>query len=398
MRTVVILAIILLIMFAGNSFYSRSVAQHKLNDAVSLIPADPLGSYRTIKEVLDYNRMVALGKIGDVEAEYLKELERKVVVALSATKPDPEIYPETDAAIAALGQFSQQTGIKVKEARVRIVKAARDSVTALKDKGRLRAWDNMIAMFQSLSGDPDLMGLVFEGNFQKWFDEIKAVPRRPFGVRDALNDAVRDASIALDDIKLHAAETGEPPVATAPAELTDNQLIAAEKHFGQGQGEIINFQNQFAETDKTPAELCGIQAKLAYDKAAIKLAHFQDRKETINKTGSDYLTEFLIRSDTSEVPSASEMVSSWSQNARSGFQESRAIFLKTTGMDESMQKAYCALSLWSEGTLNSVFAPNANEPLHAQALQGTETLSAPAAKVIKTMQENPRVLLITELP
>ena len=397
MRFTTICFLILIVLFVGHSLYDRTMTDRKLAQAIGMLPGDPMGSYHVMKDALDYNRFIALGKVGDAEEKYLRALEQKMVGELKDTVPPPEAYQQAERTLNALNELSKQTGVDVKKARVAVVQAARDSVPTLKEKGSLNAWDNMIIFFRTISANTPLIAESLP-NFKTWYEELTAVPRPPFGLRDATRQASQLMTQALAQIKLPVSTNPEIAVAAAPPALGDEQLITADKAFQQAQNAITNYQNLFGET-KTPTELNGLRAKIFYNMAAIKLAHFQDHKDSLPRTGSDYIAEFLIRSDTSYVPTASEMVSQWQLESQREFDEAKKYFDQATTLDESMRKAYAALSIWASGTVQVVFAHAGLSPeIQTRALDAAAGVTGPAATMIQTMKTTPRALLIVQIP
>lgn len=402
MRIIVVCLILLTALFIGHSAYDRVVAERRLNQAIGSLPMNPLDGYRTMKEVLGYNRLVAMGKIGDVEQRFLQAMEKEITGTLTQKPAPADIYPAVEQAMAALEALNKQTHANVSKTRVAILKAARESVEPLKEKGTLKAWDNMTAMFQSVSGNMSLIAEAFGGSatddFSKWFDEVKATPRRPIGLRDAETGATQASIEALSKLKMSAAGKDEKPVAPAPAKLDDESLIAAEKGFAAGLGALENFMGLFAENEM-PAELCALRAKITYNRAAIKLAHFQDRQNTILRTGSEYMAEFLVRSDTSVIPSASEMVAAWEQSAQADFRSTQRYLTQASTLDDAMKRAYTALAIWAEGDLWWTLNQRNPGQDRARALQAAQGVTGNAgAQVIQAMRTSPRALLIVDFP
>lgn len=402
MRIVIICLLLLTALFIGHSAYDRVVAERRLDQAINALPMNPLDSYNTMKEVLGYNRLVAMGKIGDVERRYLQAMQKKITDALAMTPPPAEIYPAVEQAVAALESLHKQTQADVRPVRVAILKAARQSVEPLKEKGTLKAWDNMMAMFQSVSGNTSIIAETFGSSgldeYGKWLDGVKATPRRPIGLRDAVKGATESSIEALSALKLNMTDKAEKPVAAAPAKLDDESLIKAEKSFVAALGALENFMGLFAENEM-PAELCALRAKITYNRAAIKLAHFQDRQNTILRTGSEYMAEFLVRSDTSIIPSASEMVAAWEQSAQADFQSSQRYLAQASDLDPGMKRAYTALAIWAEGDLWLTLNSANPAQFRARALQAAQGVTGgAAAAVIQAMRQSPRALLIVDFP
>lgn len=396
MRTIVFCVILLILLFAGHCAYDRITADRKLNQAVVQLPYNPLEAYRLIKEVLDYSSFVSLGKVGDVEQKFLGAVQKRAVEALSSPAPSPDIYPATEQSLGMLTEFSRQTGTNTTNLKNTLLKAARDSVPALREKGSLKAWDNMVAMFQNFSSTNVNMNAAFD-DFGKWFDETKAVARRPFGLRDALNDSSEAFTRALEDLKVSTTSDKDHPLVAAPASLTDDQLIKAMKDFFQAQQAIDNFQSLFGET-KIPTELRAMHAKIAFNQGAIKLAHFQDRKATIMQTGSDFMVEFQVRSDTSYVPTASEMVSKWQEVAASDFRIAQESFPQAASIDEPMRHALAAAAIWSEGNVWTAIMGGNSFEARSRATQMARGLSGPAGEVVHMFQSTPRAVLIVCVP
>lgn len=396
MRTIIICLLVLAILFLGHAMYDRTVADRRLAKAVEQLPGDPMGSYQTIKEPLGYNRLVAMGKIGDVQAAWLKALELKVTGEFSRQPPAANAYPQAEQALAALDEMHATFGVNVDKLKLAIIQAARDSVPALKEKGSLKGWDNMISMFQNLSGNSSQLTGVFE-NFNKWFEEAKAVPRRPFGVRDAISEASQAAGNALEALGLDLSAQAGKPVAPAPANATDRQFINAEKALGSAQDALKNFMTTFGENE-TPQELAALRAKIAYNMGAIKLAYFQDHRANVKQAGGDYLVEFLVRTDTDTVPSPNEMVDQWQGLAQREFEEAMKYFTAST-LEGPMKQAYSALALWSNGQLATVFSNTPPPPaVQAQVAQMSAGLTGKAGEIIQALRSTPRALLIVEVP
>lgn len=396
MRLIAVCIFILICLFAGHCAYDRITADRKLNQALHLLPLSPVEAYRTIKEVLDYSHFVSLGKVGEVERKFLDAVQRDYEGGLGSPQPMAEIFPATEQAIGMLNDFTRQTGTSTTGVRNALLKAAYNSIPALKEKGTLKAWDNMVSMFQTLSGSPANPGAVLE-NFNKWFEEIKTVPRRPFGLRDALNEATDSFGKALDALKLSVGTDKDHPLAAAPPALTDNQAINAMKLFAQAGGALDNFQSLFGET-KIPAELRGIHAKIDFNLGAVKLAHFQDHKNTIALTGSDFLVEFLVRSDTSEVPSAGEMASTMHQAAKGNFQGAQESFPLAESIDEPMRRALAAAAIWAEGMMDDYQSGQVSFEKRSRTMRMANGLTGAAAEVVKTIQSTPRAMFIVQAP
>lgn len=404
MRVITFCVLLLLILFLGHSIYDRTTASRKLTQANQMLPIDPEESYRVIKEALDYNRLVALGKIGAVENEYLKNIEQKFVVALKNDPPQAPIYPAMEKAIVVLDQLGRQTGKNTREVRNTILKAARDSVPVLQEKGSLEAWDRMREVFQRLGQDPAMMAEVFD-DYTAWFAKVQAVPRRPIGLRDTIKLVRNDMLQTLSQLHLTAAGPTDCEVAPAPSPtadgLADSQLIEAEKIMTHATDATGHFKENFNEKDIAP-ELCQYRVILHYNKAAIKLAHFQDRKRTLYKTSSDYIIEVMIQPNTSpdSVPSPSELVGAFVMGAKGEFNEIEKNYLdRTTYYDDSMKLALRALFKWTDSQIDTSFADHPQmTPAQTEALQSGAELTGPAAAIIQAMKQNSRALIITRIP
>jgi hypothetical protein len=333
--------------------------------------------------------------VAEVEQRFLRELQEKITAELKQNPPPPEAYPETEQALSALDSLHNQTKVDVRKVRMAILQAAHASVPVLKEKGALKAWDGMLVLFQNMN--PNYMAEINE-KFSTWLDEQKAVPRQPFGLRDAIRSATEEAGQALEALKMHVAGPGERPVAPAPAKLDDESLIRAEKIFASALHHLDEYMGLFGEKE-LPQSLCGLQAKIIYNRAAIKLAHFQDHRATIYQTGSDYMTEFQVRSDTSYIPSASEMVAAWQNNARGDLALAQSVFAKAATLDEAMKRAYTALAIWEGGELALLMDRVNPQVERMRAMQVAYGLnSGPAQAVIEAMRTSSRALLIVEFP
>ena len=394
MRIVSFLILILILLLTAHVIYYRSKADKLLAKALRELPRAPAQSYKIIQPVLDYGDLETLGKAGAARNAYLKRMEQSMNDSFSGG-PTAETYDQALQAVQALVSLRKQTRVDTSAIQAAIVQQAKDSAPRLREQGTLNAWDAMIRFFDHLKQNDLIPFSVFE-NFDVWVAGVKAVPRRPLGLRDAINNTSACIRDALQHLGLMATSAAGPIIQPAPVALADKQLIAAELAFNQGLAALNRFQQLFKEP-QLPPELIALKAKIEYNKGAIKLAHIQDRGPRLSDMGSNYISELLIRPGVLTVPTTSEMVMSFGQGTQMAFDGAEQYFIQASTLPDPLRRAYVALAIWGKAML--LAATGQDQPdLRAQAGQWAAGASGSAAAIVRAMQSSRRVLIIVQLP
>ena len=396
MRFVVICLLILAIMFLGHSIYSRSRVNKLLDQAVGQLPASPTQSYNTMKQVFEFNNLVSMGKSGAAEQTYLRTVRQTLTQALANPAVGAANFDQAQEALRVLKDFQQRTGLDTRQAQTAITQAAKDATARIKEQGTLSAWNGMLSFFKTMNEAGLIPPLVFE-DFNAWLAEVEKVPRRPLGLRDAIVNASAALSSALGQIGMTASRQDGAFVLAPPTPLTDQQLIAAEKALNQGLEALNQFKSLFKES-RTPPELAGLQAKILYNRAALKLAHLQERGSSINASGSNYIADLLIQPGTATVPTVAEMVSAFIQGAQGDFQQAGQFFPQAASLPEPLRQAYAALAAWGEGLLAAFMPGVAQASIFAKAEGLTAGVGGSAAAIPQAMRASQRVLMIVQAP
>ena len=396
-RTVIICLLILALMFTGHSLYYRAQGDKLYRQALDELPGSATQAYNTIKPALDYNSVMMLGKVNEMGEGFLKSLEQTVARGLNDPIPTADSFINARQATDVLKMLGQQTGLKTQQAMLTITLAAKDAVPRLQAQGTLSAWDAMSKFFTNLNTTNQIPPNVFD-NFGAWTAQLEAVPRRPLAVRDALQNASRSFVAGLNRLGLTDSPESGPYLLPMPSPLTDQQLIDAHKQFDQGLVDLDNFLKVFREA-KLPEELLCIRAKLIYNKAALKLAHLQERGAALNNQGSGFMADLLIRTDTAVVPTASEMLGSFVGGAKLEFQAAQEIFQLATTVPEPMRRAYVALATWGEGMVVVTAGGGDSAAIFQRAEQcAAGAASGAAATITQAMRANARVTIIVQIP
>ena len=396
MRIILICLLVILILFTGQSIYYRSQADSIMARVLHDIPNAPAEAYRNFKPLLEFNNLLTLGKVGSAKQAFLKKMEAEITQSLDTAVPAADYYLQARQALQALADFEKTTSMDTKPARKAIVQRAKDSMTRVRDRGTLAAWDGLLALFDDLNRDSLISPGVFD-DYDKWIAEVKAVDRRPLGLRNAIDGAAGALRDALNHLGMMPTPEGGAFAAPAPLPLDDPQLIAAEKSFTEALGQLDQFKATFRET-QLPPELKWLQAKIEYDKGAIKLAHLQERGAAVKATGSNYIAELMIVPNTTVVPSTPEMVGAFINGTQGAFEGVEQMFPLATTVPDASRRAGSALAAWADAQLLTQMGGGDPAAARARAESWIAGVGEPAAAVGKAMHDSPRALIITQVP
>ena len=395
MRFVVICLLILVITFLGHTIYYRSRTQQLLNEAVAMLPGHPEDALKKLEPALKYNDMVALGKVGEAAGRFKTELARRIQLELDVAPPAADAYRHATAAMDVLTTLDRDYGVATREQAETIVKAASQAMPVIRDRGTLSTWQQMIGFFVHCR-DNNLIPTGVMDNLDDWLAQAGKVPLRPLGLREVREQCVNQFMTGLRALGLTASDTGGPFVMPAPERLSNQQLIAAETAFNNAQNALQNFPRLFREKD-LPPELLGLQAKLCYNKAAIKTAHIQEYGDTARRSGTGYIAELLIEPTRMVVPTPQELFGAFTQGARSDFLLAQRTFQVATSLPTEFRTAYAALSIMGQALLDMAIGDSPGSlPVQAQSLGARVT--GKAASIVATMNKTTRVSIIVEVP
>lgn len=396
MRFVGFCLILLALMFAGHSLYSRAQINKMLGRSLEEMNYSPGRAIESFKPIMGMSRIVALGKVGEAETTFLTNLERTVLSGLNEPAPTQESFRRASQGMGALKLIMQKSGIDTRERQKKIALAAKEAVPRLQQQGTLRAWDEMMEFFTELHDQGDLPEGVIT-NYDEWLAQMQAVPRRPMGVRDTLQRAGSSMASALNLLGLTPSTGPGQMLAPAPAPLSDQQLIEADRMFAAGVQDLNLFPPTFHE-QALPPELLGAQARLLFNLGSLKLAHVQDRGAMLGSMASGFMAHLLIRTDTTVVPTPGEMIGAFLQGAQGDFDQAARLFANASDLTDGQKRACMALCEWSKGLL--LAESNRNEA--ARCMQLATNMVRPPAQadeaIVKAMQSGRRALIFVQTP
>ena len=396
MRFIFICVVLLIVMFAGHSMYNRTKADKQLSKALGAIPNHPAAAYKHIQPILDYNDAVSLGKISKSAVRFRDSLSKGIVELLeSRPAPADTSFLLAAAALDVLDQLGQDSTTDTTAAKSKIVQAARDSMEAVRDHGELNAWDTLVAFFNKLGTEGRIPPDAFD-NFQQWMAAVRAVERRPIGLRNAIEHATQHTQNALRKVGIAMPAAQGVYVAAPPAVLDDYDLIEAELLLNQAQGAIGFFEGQFKEPG-TPPELMGLRAKIEHNKGAFKLAHLMQQGRRLREYSSSYIAELTISPKSAATPTTMEMFGAFVNGSRSELQAAQRLFQQSSLLASDHRNAYSALAAWNEAWLLELNNQNPAAARAAAASWGTQ-VNGPARSIVDAMSASERVLLIVEIP
>jgi hypothetical protein len=232
-------------------------------------------------------------------------------------------------------------------------------------------------------------------DFPAWMAQMEAVPLRALGLRQVYRIAASSQREALKHLDIPT--TDGRRVATVPIYLEDEPPFHADQEWQVAQEAIDAFIEEFAQT-ASPPELMAIQAATAYNRAAIRLAHMEDREPMLRRTGSNFLAALYIRTDQRDTPTVLQMYETFMSEAHGEFQQAAELFAQAPSLDASLRGACRTLALSGQAELEKYWG---RDVARADTLQRLATVDVPAgdgSAILDALQSSPRIVLIIALP
>jgi hypothetical protein len=270
----------------------------------------------------------------------------------------------------------------------------------LETQGTLSAWKAMIEFFDYAIGR-NLVAFVLFDDFDRWHAQVRQVPLRPLGLRDALVESAEAIATALRHLGVAMTSEDGPLSVPIPLPLADEQLIQAENAFEQVQQAIHNFQSIFRETQAVPAELMGILVKTKYNMGAIKLAHLIDRGAALRVMSSDYLFDLIYNPNSSAVPGSGELFGAFVGGMQGQLNEVRRMAPACTMMDPQTRDTLAVLACWNQAwAMNAVGqrGQEMQEPRAAAEAYAARVTGERQRAALQSMRNSATPLLIVEVP
>ncbi|MCL5271468.1 MAG: hypothetical protein M1457_13165 [bacterium] len=395
MRYILIVLLIAAALLLSFPLYYRARVDRVLRQATIEIGSDPGRAYVDFDPIFSINNLVTLGRAREAQRRFVAELFGTARRLLSASIPTDQSFIQAQFIYPVLQRIEREHGIPTRAERAGILRLIRDASPALKTQGTLSAWETMVQFMQTVAQMDPAATSRLEG-FDGWMAAAMAFDSSPLGIRESLLNSGIYFYQGLQNLGIHTPMDETTTVVQVPGDLSDAQLVSAEKSFSQGLDTVLAARVE-QHSEAIPTELSAIRASLLYNLSAIKVAHLQDLGATGPHTISGYIAEYEIRSDQTRVPPSEELYREFVDDTREQLYEARQHFAASRLLSAEKRRAYEALTCWTESLVAAVGGRDATQP-KTQAETLSTGLTDDGGAVTATMRQSPRPLLIQRVP
>lgn len=404
-RALLIILVIFLVLLGAASLVSRAKIKRALNLSLVLVNSSPREAYDSLRAPLSRNNLLTFGEAARARDVFTEALVKNAVLNLSARglgqrNDSFEVARQT---MTMLNRIESDSGLNLTDSKMKVIHAAYEATDEILRKGSLTLWNEMLDFFRFLEANKLIpeMGMT---EFRRWSEQVRSVPVRDLAVRQETRYAINTMTRALANLGLTAHRPGEGPLAmSVPLENGASQFESSDKDLMRGADSISELVARYDDGSGDLSLVYEIQGKLLYNHAALMLTHALDQGAVSRRFGSGFVASLMIETDKSRVPPAGDMyldflrVTSFVFTGSKYAKGSADYFDRIKNPPDSI-RAYKAMIMWNCAMCMEKMNQNP-APYRESADRIAETITDPRAReILQSMKNNPRPLLIVELP
>lgn len=363
MRFVGILLLLSLVIYVGQLLYYRNEANTALAAAVGSLPDNPSGAYSAIKPVFTMSAGLSGGRATSARDEFFTAVRDKTIARLHGPRLDAAAFPSIVGNLEILADARRNYHFNLDAHSKAIAGAIVEAEPEFRKTLGLAAWDAFVAAMEKCRNADSLPADAIP-DADVWYSKIKSADRWQIGLREAKEIAARQLDAANSLLgKAPATGPGDPAIGFIDRELTDDEFIAMDSAIAVGVRACGDLLRTFHH-DEPPADLVAPMAKLIYNAAALKLAHFNRLRQS-GQIDSGYIVKILFNPAIDTPPTTEELYGSF-VNLIQGELDRLASWVQRPGWTPDDLVVMRALVLRAQGIYWSL----RDNPTAAQAAMG----------------------------
>lgn len=310
MRWISVVFLVFALIFALQARSFRDSARLEHQQALSLIEADPAGSYKAIEKAIARGAVKTFGLSGSLARDYCAKLaEARVAELDSRPVPHPAVT-RAEASLAILHEAETKHRLPVGVHRQAVADALTRALPVVVQTGGLQQYDDAVGAVSRIL-ENDWIPALSRPSLEAAAAGLKGADRRGIGYREARDRAVAHLHDAIRALGQSPTAAGGPLVGPlrgqGGAPISADALIQASGSLAQAMQAGSYFASSFREA--IPPEFQFITLKARFNLVALRVAHCVEGLTNADGDPSDYLVHLYVSPSRAvgTLPTAGEM-------------------------------------------------------------------------------------------